>query len=148
MGERSIRILPGQYYDTETGTHYNYFRDYDPSIGRYMESDPIGLRGGLNTYSYTYQDPIRRSDPQGLEDPTQSDLFTCLFNREDCKAARKCRDEALAETRRRHGRQGTNDISDAFRHCFWSCCMAQTIGASQAQKFGDSHENYPKNPVC
>jgi RHS repeat-associated protein len=39
--------LPGQYYDVETGKHYNYFRDYDPSIGLYVESDPIGLRGGL-----------------------------------------------------------------------------------------------------
>jgi RHS repeat-associated protein len=38
-GERSIRVLPGQYYDAETGTDYNYFRDYDPIIGRYEQSD-------------------------------------------------------------------------------------------------------------
>jgi RHS repeat-associated protein len=59
--------LPGQRHDAETGLHYNYFRDYDPSIGRYSESDPIGLRGGLNTYAYAHEDPLSRSDPFGLE---------------------------------------------------------------------------------
>lgn len=58
--------LPGQRYDKETGLHYNYFRDYDPSIGRYGESDPIGLRGGLNTYSYVTGSPLAHVDPSGL----------------------------------------------------------------------------------
>jgi RHS repeat-associated protein len=58
--------FPGQYYDTETGLNYNYFRDYDPATGRYVESDPIGLRGGLNTYGYAGNSPVRRTDPRGL----------------------------------------------------------------------------------
>ncbi|HZM33818.1 MAG TPA: RHS repeat-associated core domain-containing protein [Burkholderiales bacterium] len=59
--------LPGQYFDKETNLHYNYFRDYDPSIGRYVESDPIGLEGGLNTYAYGLASPIANIDPIGLE---------------------------------------------------------------------------------
>jgi len=44
-----MRLEPGLFGDCEPTKHYNYFRDYDPAIGRYVESDPIGLRGGLNT---------------------------------------------------------------------------------------------------
>lgn len=58
--------FPGQYYDAETGMHYNYFRDYDPAIGRYVESDPVGLRGGINTYAYSGSSPLWNLDPLGL----------------------------------------------------------------------------------
>ena len=58
--------LPGQRYDAETALHYNYSRDYDPSVGGYRESDLIGLRGGLNTYAYDRGDPLWYTDPLGL----------------------------------------------------------------------------------
>jgi RHS repeat-associated protein len=53
-------------YDRETNLHYNYFRDYDPQTGRYVQSDPIGLRGGLNGFSYANSAPISFTDMFGL----------------------------------------------------------------------------------
>jgi RHS repeat-associated protein len=58
--------FPGQYADSETGLRYNYFRDYDSATGRYVESDPIGLAGGRNTYAYAGDSPTLHADPSGL----------------------------------------------------------------------------------
>ena len=58
--------LPGQYEDSETGLYYNYFRDYDPTTGRFVESDPTGLFGGLNPYAYVSGNPTTYADPNGL----------------------------------------------------------------------------------
>ena len=63
---------PGQYFDRETNLHYNYFRDYDPTTGRYVESDPIGLEGGLNTFAYVGGNPVRGIDPLGL--------YKCIYS--------------------------------------------------------------------
>ena len=58
---------PGQYHDAETGLYYNWHRYYNPSTGRYIQSEPIGLAGGLNTYSYALQNTLMYIDPNGLE---------------------------------------------------------------------------------
>jgi RHS repeat-associated protein len=68
--------FPGQYADTETGLNYNYFRDYEPGTGRYAESDPIGLRGGINTYGYARSSPLNYFDPSGLQSMCRLALTT------------------------------------------------------------------------
>ncbi|MBG7085448.1 RHS repeat protein [Pseudomonas aeruginosa] len=66
QGSTQVNLrFPGQYYDAESGLHYNYFRDYDPETGRYVESDPIGLAGGLNTYVYVEGNPLAYVDEWG-----------------------------------------------------------------------------------
>jgi len=63
--EQNLRFQ-GQYFDDETGLHYNTFRHYDPEIGRFISQDPIGLSGGLNLYKYV-NNPLRWMDPLGLD---------------------------------------------------------------------------------
>jgi RHS repeat-associated protein len=63
--ENNLRF-PGQYFDQESGLHYNYFRDYDPRTGRYIEPDPIGLGAGPNVFTYVGNSPANAIDPLGL----------------------------------------------------------------------------------
>ena len=74
--------FPGQYADMETGQYYNYFRTYDPTIGRYAQSDPIGLNGGLNRYTYAYDAPTTNIDPYGLKVP--EDDYYCYPGWPEC----------------------------------------------------------------
>jgi len=58
--------FPGQVFDGQAGLHQNYFRDFDPATGRYIQSDPEGLYAGVNTYGYVGGNPLSNIDPLGL----------------------------------------------------------------------------------
>lgn len=72
--------FPGQYEDDETGNHYNYFRTYDPTIGRYTQSDPIGLAGGHHRYAYAVNSPISAYDPLGLRCQSLGWMIECTVS--------------------------------------------------------------------
>ena len=66
-GSATVNLrFPGQYFDDESGLHYNWNRYYNPETGRYISSDPIGLAGGLNTFGYANANPVMYTDPEGL----------------------------------------------------------------------------------
>jgi RHS repeat-associated protein len=74
--------FPGQIYDSETRLHNNGFRDYSPTLGRYVQSDPLGLEGGINTYAYAKNNPLSAIDQLGLEPDEEASVEYRLERRE------------------------------------------------------------------
>lgn len=79
--------FPGQYADNETNLHYNNFRDYESILGRYIQSDPLGLGGGIHTYFYVRNNPLSLTDPSGLYHETPGgDPYPGCGNDACCRA--------------------------------------------------------------
>lgn len=102
--------FPGQIYDSQAGLQQNYFRDYDPAIGRYVESDPIGLKAGINTYAYVHENPVSYNDPLGLDVSTwecdgQGNYVVINKDKDPCTSActQAHEDSHIAEAKARFG---------------------------------------------
>ncbi len=113
--------FPGQYRDVESGLFYNWNRYYDPEIGRYVTSDPIGLSGGVNTYGYVYQNPNKYYDSKGKH-PVIAGIFIW---------AGVCATKAFRKASRTTFSQNINpDLprgEDKKAHCYASCLISDCL---------------------
>jgi len=135
-----FKILPGQYFDSETNLHYNYFRDYDPATGRYITSDPIGLRGGLNSYFYAGANPIRFYDTDALDYQEHKEGIKAIGPYDAYNAGYDIAGDAK-NSASSSGLPGPhNGPQDAYRHCVWSCLMTRALGSDAARAIGGIHE--------
>ncbi|EIU0396247.1 RHS domain-containing protein [Salmonella bongori] len=121
--EQHIR-LPGQQYDEETGLYYNRHRYYDPSQGRYITQDPIGLEGGWNSYSYVKNNPVNWIDPLGLAHTSGK--------WKDCGKGCRIRIDGDA-------------VGDG-RHLHWECKNGSGVmGEFGGQSHGDDYSSAPNS---
>jgi len=108
----SLRF-PGQYYDQETGLHYNFFRYYNSQVGRYLRPDPMGHKGGSHPFTYSDNNSINKLDPKGL--------FTITGNCGGNKAAIRAAVESACNTLE------TTITDPKLRKCIKKRCDAENI---------------------
>lgn len=148
--------LAGQYFDAETGLHYNYMRDYDPATGRYVQSDPLGFEGGLNHYAYALLNPLNRVDADGQIAP----LILALIRQGIMMAGRQymaCLGRCLAAAGVTVGVDAAiemligcdgKDLGDEFMEAAQGCATGclNPMNWRAGKKWGISDRKYERNP--
>ncbi|HEX8409997.1 MAG TPA: RHS repeat-associated core domain-containing protein [Thermoanaerobaculia bacterium] len=142
----------GREFDVFTSNQRNMYhyraRRMMPGVGRFLSEDPIRWYGsGIHFYRYANNSPVLLTDPLGLW-ATPSEVQFCLMNPSACLDVGKCRTLAIQKTVQKFGVDVDDTPGNAFKHCYWSCCMARHMGAAKAKAAGDAHESYPGNPPC
>ena len=125
--------LPGQRYDAETGLHYNYYRDYDSGLGRYIQSDPIGLIGGLNPFTYASY-PTGQVDPRGLMGTSPGKGQYPPGQGPGTIPGYSCAVQVLKSTTFKPG------ASDKYKHCVVACKIAVQCGSLTSMGAGVGKE--------
>ncbi|MEL1263637.1 RHS repeat-associated core domain-containing protein [Pseudoxanthomonas putridarboris] len=118
--------FPGQRYDSASAISYNYLRDYDLATGRYSQSDPIGLLGGVSTYSYVAGDPFLSHDEKGLV-PSAAAINSIILG-----ALSRCLAGAVTSTTTNIAKQTFDCCKDAcgswdVRTCDWRTCLRNSM---------------------
>jgi RHS repeat-associated protein len=132
---------PGQYFDAETGLHYNYFRDYEAVAGRYVQSDPIGLKDGPSTYSYVRSSPIYLFDQFGLA----SQYFG--FNKDDENRMRAANEEAREMLAKCQGCHDCGVDGNRSEYCIDEYTKYQVLAMLASAEYRYVHTSDP-NSYC
>ena len=141
-------LYAGYRWDSTTGLYHVRYRAYHPSLGRWLQRDPIGYTGRVaSLYQYCDSRPSVFLDPMGLIG--YAEVKWCARNPACCCAAAHSNSAVKDEMQKRYGQWRDNTVENAVQHCAWICYVASLTSCSvkDALELGRAHEDYSGNPV-